>query len=417
MKTVSLLLCALVALGAALYAHTPGVRITNARTAVTQSQAGREQTAVPVDQATPPIAALPRVEKEHLVYEGSFRFPHMDSADRYAHGGTALAFNPDGGTFYMAGNGQRQTVVEFAMPALRKPGEELLNVTMVQKFADVTDGKWNRIDRSRVYAKVGGILPWEDKLIVAMYQYYDARGSQKRSHFVSGRDLGVVDDAQGPFAVGKLKTGYVSGYMTRVPKAWQAALGGPALTGNCCLSIISRTSYGPAISSFDPNDIGAKDPAPATPLLYYPADRPLAPFTGKANTLYNATTKITGVVFPEGTRSVLFFGQHGLGVACYSNPTNPNCTLSDGTFAAGYLAPPMVSQVWAYDANDLADVKAGKRKPWEVKPYATWAFEFPIEPRRKAVGGAAYDPATGRIFLSHAKGEHPLVHVYRVTVK
>jgi hypothetical protein len=387
MKTVSPLLGFLLALCAALHAQIPET-----------------------------LSALPRVQKEHLVYEGSFQFPHIDAPDRYGYGGRALAFNPDRGTLYMAGHDQRQTVVEFAIPALRKPGEELLNVTTVQPFADVTDGKWNHIDRSRVYAKVGGILPWQDKLIVSMYQFYDAAGQQRRSHFVSGRDLSIADDAQGPFTVGKLKAGYVSGYMTAVPKAWQAALGGPALTGNCCLSIISRTSYGPAISVFEPNDVGTKDPVPATPLLYYPADRPLAPYSGVANPLFNATTKVGGVVFPDGTRSVLFFGLHGLGKACYSNPTNPHCTLSDGTYAASYLAPPMVSQVWAYDANDLADVKKGKRKAWDVQPYATWTFDFPINPGRNEISGAAYDPATGRIFLSQANRENPLVHVYRITM-
>ena len=51
---------------------------------------------------------------------------------------------------------------------------------------------------------------------------------------------------------------------------------GPALTGQCCLAIISRTSYGPAVSVFDPNDLGVKNPVPDIPLLYYPASHPLA---------------------------------------------------------------------------------------------------------------------------------------------
>jgi hypothetical protein len=31
-----------------------------------------------------------------------------------------------------------------------------------------------------------------------------------------------------------------------------------------------------------------------------------------------------------------------------------------------------VAFVWAYDLNDLAAVKAGQKRPWDVVPYATW---------------------------------------------
>jgi hypothetical protein len=275
---------------------------------------------------------------------------------------------------------------------------------MVQPFYDPTDGMWNRIG-SRDMAKVGGILPWGDKLIVSMFHYYDSMGTQTRSHFVSGRDLSVDGDAQGPFRVGALKAGYVSGYMTPIPKAWQAALGGPALTGNCCIPVVSRTSLGPAVFSFNPADVGAMDTVPANPLLYYPIERPLAAWNA-TSPYFNGTTNITGVVFPEGTQSVLFFGRHGIGTFCYGTTCFPGA-------GQGNHAPPYVYQVWAYDASELAAVKAGTKQPWDLRPYAIWRLNFP-EPAVTDIKGAAYDPATNRIFLTQSRGENPIVHVYKV---
>ena len=48
------------------------------------------------------------------------------------------------------------------------------------------------------------------------------------------------------------KTGFVAGYMAAVPPEWQSSLGGPAITGQCCVPIVSRTSWGPAAFAFDP---------------------------------------------------------------------------------------------------------------------------------------------------------------------
>src|SRR5690606_41809078 len=53
--------------------------------------------------------------------------------------------------------------------------------------------------------------------------------------------------------------------------------------------------------------------------------------------------------------------------------------------------------VWAYDARDLASVAAGTRQMWEVRPYGMW--RLPSQIQNEKVSGAAYDPATGRIFV------------------
>lgn len=350
-----------------------------------------------------PIGNMAVVQKESLVYQGSFALPSQEiNGSRFGYGGTAMAFNRERGTLFLVGHDSHQKAAEITIPEIRRDLSALDRAQIVQPFFDPTDGKWAAIG-TRDMAKVGGILPWGDKLIVSMFHYYDANGTQSRSHFVSGRDLSVSQDAQGPFRVGSLKTGYVSGYMGHIPEAWQAALGGPALTGNCCIPIISRTSYGPALFSFDPDDVGRKDQVPANPLLYYPSDRPLAAWNA-TSPYFNGTTEITGIVFPEGTQSVLFFGKHGLGAFCYGTTCFPGA-------GQGNHAPPYVTQVWAYNAADLAAVRAGSKQPWDLRPYAVWQLNFPSEGSKK-IEGVAYDPATQRIFISQLRGENPLVHVY-----
>ena len=80
-----------------------------------------------------------------------------------------------------------------------------------------------------------------------------------------------------------------------------------------------------------------------------------------------------GLVFPAGTRSVLFFGKQGVGTFCYGPGTSNQALV--GTIAPGFVDPycydpvddskgthayPYIYQVWAYDANDLAAAKAGQ---------------------------------------------------------
>jgi len=83
----------------------------------------------------------------------------------------------------------------------------------------------------------------------------------------------------------------------------------------------------------------------------------------------------------------------------------------------GTHAFPYVYMVWAYDANDLAAVKAGTKNPWDVLPYAYWQLPIPFAEAGEAViNGATYDPATQRIYVSQRFGDqgYPVIHVFQV---
>jgi hypothetical protein len=282
---------------------------------------------------------------------------------------------------------------------------------VLQPFADVTEGRLPLVDQGTV--KIGGLLVGDDRLYVSAYSYYDGDGNQRLSHFVSGLDLAVRDDVQGPYQVWD-RAGLVSGYMARVPVEWQPLLGGPVLVGQCCLAIISRTSYGPAAFAVDLSTLAQPDPILALPLLYYPPAHPLGQW-GTQNPYVNGSTSIRGLVFPARTRSLLLFGRHGTGPFCYGSGAECNdpADQSQGTHAYPYEY-----YVWAYDALDLLAVRDGLRQPWEVRPYATWILDIPFKPSSGAavINGAAYDSTSGRVYVSQAYGDRslPLIHVFRV---
>lgn len=357
--------------------------------------------------AARPLDELPRLSVNDLTYLGSFSVPNQDANGRpLGYSGHALSYNPANHSLYFGGHDWYQELCEVGIPEPLGAGQ---TATILQNCTDVSEGRLGLIDDGSI--KLGGTLLHQGQLIVSAYSYYDADGNQSVSHFVSSPDLSQSGDVAGPFAVGDW-AGVVSGYMAPVPAEWQAALGGPVLTGNCCLSIISRTSYGPAVTVFDPQDLGSQDPAPNIPLLAYPADHPLAEWDA-TSPLFNGSTQIRGIALPPGSRSLLFFGRQGIGEFCYG--TGEDCgdpvQSSQGTHAYPY-----VHQVWAYDLNDLASVSNGDLAPWEVQPYAVWRLDEMDDSGSATLSGAAYDPAGGRVYLTENYGEDPQVHVYQVSV-
>ncbi|HMC68932.1 MAG TPA: HYR domain-containing protein, partial [Mycobacteriales bacterium] len=426
------------------------------------------------------------VQRGNLAYDGTFRVPsgffrgpnltpwQFDRA-MFDYGGTALAFNPANNSLFVVGHDQAQLVAEIAIPPLVRSATVagLNTASLLQPFTDATDGRLSQVSTDPlnppdVTIKIGGLLPYQDRLYASAYIYYDGRSSQKLSHFASGLDLSASNDTVGPFEVNRpdcdpstgqncLGAGFFDGYFARVPSAWQPALGGPVLNGNCCLGVIGRTSFGPSLFAIDPLKLGTTVPLPAKPLVYYPEAHPLLepglqpcldratcnPFIDGWNAnsaLFNGVTEVRGAVFPEGTHSVLLFGRQGgfgasptlpgSGAFCYGFGTNVPALVGttppgeidhycydpeDGS--KGVHGYPYRYYVWAYDANDLAAVAAGRVDPFAVRPYAVWPLTIPFSSTGSThLGGAAYDPQSGRVFIAQYQGDGnlPLIHVLKL---
>jgi len=336
------------------------------------------------------VGAVPYAlfERERLIHDGSFKVP-----DGFDYQGTALSFNAAANSLFIANS---QSLGEITIPAI---GDQ---AALLQPPVDPADG----LSVGAADTRIGGTLVYGDQLYFTKYVYYDATDSQRQSLFVRSLDLSAPGTVRGPFQVGPLRAGFYSGYMTHVPEALQGTLGGPVLTGNCCLNIISRTSFGPAAFALDP--VMALTRQNAAPLVYYPSDHATLGAYNGVTTYFGGSDNMGGIVVPDGYGSVLFFGQHGT-TFCYGG-TECNDPTSPYQGVHGY---PYLSYVWAYRVDDLGDVRARRKQPWEIKPYATWTLS---ELGGAKIGGVAYDQARRKLFVSQLVGDgaRPLIHVYTI---
>ncbi len=395
------------------------------------------------------------LQERDLEYLGAFRVPQEDYGSPmysgFNYGGTALAYNPKRNSLFLVGHAWHQLTAEITIPRIVKSSklEDLKTAVVLQPFADITEGHRSEIGKGGAAVDtggelLGGLMVWNGKLLGTVFGYYDTANAVRLSHFTSELDLSATGDFEGMYRVGKTPAvpnpAFIDGYMTEIPPEWKSRFGGPALTGNCCLSIISRTSLGPAASVFDPDDLGSKDPVPARPVVGYPMDHPTLGSYGdqRSDVLYNGSMAIHGMVFPQGSRSVLFFGRRGKGTFCYGegvndpalnnthcDPAYPEvlCCYDPTNSSKGGHAYPYVYTVLAYDARDLLSVKRGQKKTWQIKPYGVWELDFPFAADDADILGAAYDPASQRIYISEAGGDRPgccgylpLIHVYHVNL-
>lgn len=384
------------------------------------------------------------LQKSNIEYLGAFRVPDgnygcpNDTKCSFHYGGGPIAYNAVNNSLYVVGHRHNQWLAEINVPALVRSNNlgALNTATIRQNFTDLTHGKIGNLGVGGAYiengGQLGGLLLTGNRLLASAYAYYDGSHQAYNTHFTANADWSKNGaEFSGMKRIGvppAPQAGYISGYMSKIPGEWQAEFGGSAITGNSNLSIISRTSLGPAAFVFNPNEVDFTVDIAASPLVYYPPDHRTIGDFSTANPYANQTTKITGVVFPEGSRSVLFFGRHGLN-CCYGTGTSDAALVGKPAVngGSGYCYDPAddskgthgypyVHQVWAYDATDMLLVKNGTKKPWDISPYSVWTYELPFQTGGRNILGAAYDPARQRIFISqdHGEGNLPVIHVLQV---
>jgi len=342
-----------------------------------------------------------------------------------------MAFNPAKNSLYIVGG---HAVAEVSIPTPVNSGvvSDLPYATLLQPFAEPSEG--------HIFAEVPGraltgLMVYGDRLYGSVTIWYDANNTARVSHFSRSLQLNALSFSGWSSVWQPDRAGYVSGFMALIPPEWQAKLGGPALTGQCCVSIVSRTSNGPAAFAFDPARIGQPFVS-ATPLVYYTINRgqdTLGPWEG-SNPTYGATTYIRGLAVIAGTRTVLYFGNNGMGEYCYGNGTADKSLAgtmgADGSHfcydptnaGKGQHGYPYRYQVWAYDLNDLAAVKAGAKRPWEVRPYGVWPLELLTPALQVSLGGVAYDAARQIVYVAQLSADTnnriiadaPIIHAFRI---
>jgi len=373
---------------------------------------------------------LPRLSLENLAYQGAFRLPAEEvDGDSFSLGGGPLAFNPSNGSLLVGTRAGRVAEVSIPVPVNSADIGALSFAKLLQPFVDPTGGQMKEVGPD---ANLAGLLVSGQQLIGTGLIYYDANNTQSVSHFVRPVALGQPATVRIKSVGEKGRSGFVAGYMAAVPPEWQTALGGPAITGQCCVPIISRTSFGPAAFAFNPADLDRDDRASVTPLVYYDSEhQTLGKFDGSGPS-FGGTTMMGGVAVINGTSTALFAGSNGTGPFCYGNGTADksldNTVGPDGakycfdptTSDKGQHAFPYHYQLWAYDLNDWARVRAGKQDPWRVQPYGVWNIEFPIAGPETRISGVAFDPQQRRLFIAQRLADRDgyafrsLIHVYQI---
>ena len=360
-----------------------------------------------------PVVAQTAPQSQHLVQAGNFVHLGVIHAPTNSNlGGGQNGMAVEGSRWYY---GCSTGVAVLGLPPIGGTANVISPCAQLPNIAAI-----HPTDRNVL---TGGILPWQGRLVVSAYVYYDRSGLATASHY-AGPDAASL---AGPVRVGTDRVGMVAGYMGVIPQEWRALLGGPALTGQCCIPIISRSSFGPSFSVFDPADIGTKSAVPSKMLVGYPDEhKGLGPWDASPpNIYYGGTDQLGSVAFPPGTRSILLTGRHG-DAWCYGPGTADPAVVGTPHPVTGLRycydptdeyqgnhGPPYRPTVWAYDANDLVAVKQGTKQPWDVLPYAKWALPGMSTTGTNLLRAGYFDPATGRYYVGSTDSLD--VHVFEVT--
>lgn len=397
--------------------------------------------------------------QKDLEYLGAFRVPreNLGGDSTYpqtlARGGAGLTYNALNNSLIMISRYSENLAVEISIPsaAIVEEIEELATASLVQEPGDITNSQWDNLKEDGTAITNGGVpgglLVYNDKLIGTSFAYYDGASEAYRSHFTAsikwategGNFQGMYQVGLHPINPSDANGGFVGGYMAHVPLDWQSKLSYPVLTGKGAIAIIARSSLGPCAWGVDPEMLGNTGPAPAEFLVGYPMDHPTLGTYDGISLYYNRVTELNGLVFPENSDTLLFFGRHGLGLTgegdtCYGTGTSEFSLhgSSDGQgnvycydpsdSSKGVHGYPYIYQVWAYDANDLLEVKRGAKDPWDVVPYDRWELELPFETDARRIQGVAYDPERQYIFIAQHQSDgisnayefYPIIHVFKV---
>ncbi|MCP4191072.1 MAG: hypothetical protein GY768_10645 [Planctomycetaceae bacterium] len=368
---------------------------------------------------------LPLLQEDALDYVGAFRVPSGTiGVSRFSNAGTGLAFNSDTNSLFIVGHSDESAIAEVAIPneiITSTQVSELTTAEILQPFTEIESRvpNWPIKSFGNLSTLIGDLMVVDGQLIGSVFDYYDGDGDVMVSHFrLNSLDLKTAT-ADGLFQVGDLGGGVTGGYMTDVPLEWQEDFGAPHLTGQATLSILFRTSAGPAAFAFDASAMGndPSNPVSAEPLVYYTVPNPLGPLR-EANPVYNRLSKIKDLAFAPDSRSVFFFGNHGIGEVCYGHAEECNDSVMTNKGYHAYGGE-YENKIWAYDALDLLAVKNGEVEPWEISPYKSWTLDLPFEEPSRRLGGVAYDRANNRLYISQLYADkmgytkNPIIHVYQ----
>ncbi len=395
----------------------------------------------PTPTVTPPtVIPSGLIQPSDLAYRGAFTYP---AGDAWAYSGHALAYTSSGdpdstdgypGSLYVSGHDWDDLVAEITIPApvVAADVAALPAATVLQPLTDVTGGWMDNCTYAEgcLYREIGGLayLPNVDKIAWNLRDWYNAARYDQDSLGWSEVDM---TGAQGVWHIGARNSeddvfhnAKTANYLFRAPGAFAAKhLDGKWLiAGNHREAGALGGSQGPTLYALAPWEDG--DPPAsgqaleAQALLYYPEiyacinDPAQCHFPD-----YRPKDSWGGGVWVQTSarRGILIFGRKGLGDNCYG--TQAECSNDPCDMYKGYHAYPYEPQILFYDPQELTEVLAGTREPWEVLPYETHTVTEVLGGECATLGAATYDEARGLIYVAEqtiGSGGRTAVHVWAV---
>lgn len=392
---------------------------------------------------------------DDFTYLGSFRLPEdiPGHKSRFAYGGYAMAFNPDGdpngandgfpGSLYISGHDYFEYVAEVSIPVpkdQRPIGVLGLNTaTFIQPFEDITQGMLNSVDGGNG-TRLDGLAylgPQENqtsgKLYWTVRTYYNVDGSSDLSHGASDLDF-THPNAKGLWRLADFHSSMTSGYIFPVPQYFaNAYLGGKRLiSGLFTQQGVSASSQGPAFFAYAPWKDAVDGILPsagavldAIALVYYPYDNSQY-VQGDAS----STEKLSNFpdfqipdgwesaawVYTQDAHAVVVVGSRAMSPTYYGPPRPGDCSTY-----TGYYGTPYEPRLVFYDPADLAKVAQGQKEPDEVIPYLEWnPEEYMVDHCVWALMGSVYDDKNQLLYLLDYNADtyddepKPLIYVFKI---
>jgi hypothetical protein len=423
--------------------------------AITISPAGEHHVYLPlVVREYAPSPPDDRVQPSDLIYRGAFAYP---PGDDWAYSGHALAYYPAGdpggpadgypGSLYAAGGASDEVdlVAEISIPepVIASNFEDLPQASALQPLTDITGG-WKdncTFAPDCIYRNVDGLayLPNVDKVAWNLRDWYNTARYDQDSLGWSGLDMsgahGVWHIGDRPSDQDLFHNAKTCNYLFKAPESYADLYldGKWLIAGNHREAGALGGSQGPTLYALAPWEDG--DPPSsgqnldALALLYYPeivecvwegeGDINEHPAPGVCDFPdYRAMDNWGGGVWLQtgSGRGILIFGRKGLGDNCYGPAES--CSGDPCSPYQGYHAYPYQPQILFYDPEELTEVMAGTREPWEVLPYAIHSPEDEMVGGECAIlGAAALDRERGLLYVTEQEagpwGE-TVVHVWQV---
>jgi hypothetical protein len=220
--------------------------------------------------------------------------------------------------------------------------------------------------------------------------------------------------------------GFYVGQYLNVPDCFSTAQVITAYNGSSKTATVEKWDTVPAVGTVYntiPNVAGRQ-------LIGYPSTNGLevGNIYGQSYPIWNFSTAIGGMCVPNGTDSLLIFCKTGDGLFTYAQAAIAGETgiqragfriYDPGNSEPGPHTQSCFLKVYAYDVNELVEVKDRKKTFSDVKPHGIFTLNLPsglTSMSRRTIRGVSYDKAKRQVLVAESCGpaESPIIHVFSV---